>query len=174
MADNDSEKTVPSDKKDSNDNIDSFMTDDEDDTENKNILGLNSETCCYQRRGRKAMKAPSKTFRNGHVRTKSEGSALFKQDKYLRKDTDGESHFPDLTNVEMLSHLGHPANENSRRRVQSTSRNRDLSPSEVVRQYITKEKEDMDIMIGRIVHNVEDMAEVAAKKVGAISVILNF
>ena len=64
MADNDSEKTVPSDKKDSNDNIDSFMTDDEDDTENKNILGLNSETCCYQRRGRKAMKAPSKTLIN--------------------------------------------------------------------------------------------------------------
>ena len=27
------------------------------------------------------------------------------------------------------------------------------------------EKEDMDLMIGRIVHNVEDMAEVAAKKV---------
>ena len=174
MADNDSDKTVPSDKKDSNDNIDSFMTDDEDDTENKNIIGLNSETCCYQRRGR-AMKAPSKTFKNGHVRTKSEGSALFKQDKkYLRKDTNGETHFPDLTNVEMLSHLGHSANENSRRRVQSTSRNRDLSPSEVVRQYITKEKEDMDIMIGRIVHNVEDMAEVAAKKVGAILIILKF
>ena len=65
----------------------------------------------------------------------------------------------------MLSHLGHPANDNSRRRVQSTSRNRDLSPTEAVRHYITQEKEQMDIMIGRIVHNVEDMAEVAAQKV---------
>jgi adiponectin receptor len=34
----------------------------------------------------------------------------------------------------------------------------------MVRQYITKEKDEIDLMIGRLVHNVEDMAEVAAKK----------
>ena len=53
MADHDSDMSVSSDKKDSNDNIDSFMTDDEDNTENKDVPSLNSETCCYQRRGRK-------------------------------------------------------------------------------------------------------------------------
>ena len=96
----------------------------------------------------------------------SEGSALFKQDKkYFSEDKYGLTNIPDLTNVEMLSHLGHSTDQNCRRRVQSISRDRDLSPSEVGRQYITKGKEDMDIMIGRIVHNVEDMAEVAAKKV---------
>ena len=149
---------------------DSIITDDEDDASYQEMSNNDSQTFCYQRRGRGTVKTSTKSFKNGHVRTKSEGSALFKQDKkYLSENTYGITNFPDLTNVEMLSHLGHPANHNCRRRVQSISRDRDLSPSEVVRQYITKEKEDMDLMIGRIVHNVEDMAEVAAKKVSLFS-----
>lgn len=143
----------------------SIVTDDEDDTSYESMPNNDSGTCCYRRRGRGGIKTSTKPFKNGHVRTKSEGSALFKQDKkYFSEDKYGLTNIPDLTNVEMLSHLGHSTDQNCRRRVQSISRDRDLSPSEVGRQYITKGKEDMDIMIGRIVHNVEDMAEVAAKK----------
>ena len=164
MANQDSE--IHDIKKKSKLTTDSFITDEEDDTNYEPIPNDNSETCCYQRRGRISIKDSSKPFKNGHIRTKSEGSAMFKQGKrYFSEDTYGETHFPDITNVEMLSHLGHTSSQISRRRVQSISRDRDLSPSEVVRQYISKEKGDMDIMIGRIVHNVEDMAEVAAKKV---------
>ena len=125
----------------------SIVTDDEDDTSYESIPNNDSGTCCYRRRGRGGIKTSTKPFKNGHVRTKSEGSALFKQDKkYFSEDKYGLTNIPDLTNVEMLSHLGHSADQNCRRRVQSISRDRDLSPSEVVRQYITKEKEDMDII----------------------------
>jgi len=166
MANQESEKhNISNIIKESKLTTDSFITDDEDDTNYETIPNYDSKTCCYQRRGRVSVKESSKPFKNGHNRTKSEGSAMFKQDKrYISGDTCVQTNFPGLTNVEMLSHLGHTSSQISRRRVQSISRDRDLSPSEVVRQYISKEKEDMDIMIGRIVHNVEDLAEVAAKK----------
>ena len=135
---------------------DEFMTDDEDDSKKK-MPNFNPGTTCYQRRGRKTAKF-SKPHKLGHSRTKSEGNYMFREDQ---NEIYGQGNFTDnLANVELLSHC-----QVSRRRVQSTSRDRDLSPSEMVRQYITKEKEEMDLMIGRLVHNVEDMAEVAAKKV---------
>ena len=140
-----------------------YITDDEDDSTYQNTSNLDSSNCCYQRRGRIAPKRTSKWSKKGHSRTKSEGSALFQKASCL---LDNEAYrqgaiTDNLTNEEMLSNC-----QISRRRVQSTCRDRDLSPSEVFRHYITQEKEQMDIMIGRIVHNVEDMAEVAALKVG--------
>ena len=143
-----------------------YLTDDEDDT----ILpDNNSNNQCYKRRSRITSKQRiSKKTKNGHSRTKSEGSALFQTyaQSVFAEDSYGNGNITDnLTNVELSCQL-------SRRRVQSTSRNRDLSPTEAVRHYITQEKEQMDIMIGRIVHNVEDMAEVAAQKVNTKNHIL--
>ena len=141
-----------------------YITDDEDETStSENISNFTSGDCCYQRRGRISSKRSSKLSKNGHSRTKSEGSALFQQgiNGNISNGHYGQPNITDnLTNVEMLSNC-----QISRRRVASASRDRDLSPSEVVRHYLTKEKEQIDIMIGRIVHNVEDMAEVAAQKV---------
>jgi adiponectin receptor len=137
-----------------------YLTDDEDDTI---FPGNNSNNQCYKRKSRVTSKQRiSKKTKNGHSRTKSEGSALFQTyaQSVFADDSYGNGNITDnLTNVEMLSNC-----QLSRRRVQSTSRNRDLSPTEAVRHYITQEKEQMDIMIGRIVHNVEDMAEVVAQK----------
>ena len=132
---------------------DPYFTDDEDEiSTTETTSNFSSSNDFYQRRGRKSTKSSSKWPKNGHSRTKSEGSALFQQG------------IPDhLTNVEMLSNC-----QISRRRVQSTSRDRDLSPSEVIKNYYTKEKEQIDVMIGRIVHNVEDLAEVAAQKSSAV------
>ena len=148
-------------------NEDQFMTDDEDDSNIEGISNLDSGNACYQRRGRRAAKFPSKSIKLGHSRTKSEGNYIFRGEE---NDIYGQGNFTDnLANVELLSNC-----QNSRRRVQSASRDRDLSPSEMVRQYITKEKEEMDLMIGRLVHNVEDMAEVAAKKVSVIQYVRSF
>ena len=146
---------------DSKSNEDEFLTDDEDNSNVGGISNFDQGNSCYQRRGRRAAKFSSKFPKNGHSRTKSEGNYIFRGEE---NGTYGQANFTDnLANVELLSNC-----QNSRRRVQSASRDRDLSPSEMVRQYITKEKEEMDLMIGRLVHNVEDMAEVAAKKVSII------
>jgi len=137
-----------------------YLTDDEDGI---TFPGNPSHSQCYKRKSRITSKQrTSKKTKNGHSRTKSEGSALFQtyaQSVFADDSYENGNITDNLTNVEMLSNC-----QLSRRRVQSTSRNRDLSPTEAVRHYITQEKEQMDIMIGRIVHNVEDMAEVAAQK----------
>ena len=152
-------------KGDSKLDSDPYITDDEDETSTpEGTSNFNSSNSCYQRRGRIYSKRSSKLSKNGHSRTKSEGSALFQQGingNVSSAGLYGQRNITDnLTNVEMLSNC-----QISRRRVASASRDRDLSPVEVVRHYITKEKEQIDVMIGRIVHNVEDMAEVAAQKV---------
>lgn len=142
---------------DSKSNEDQFLTDDEDDSNVGGISNFDSGKTCYQRRGRRAAKFQSKSPKHGHSRTKSEGNYIFRGEE---NDIYGQGHFTDnLANIELLSNC-----QNTRRRVQSASRDRDLSPTEMVRHYITQEKEEMDLMIGRLVHNVEDMAEVAAKK----------
>ena len=145
-----------------------YLTDDEDGI---TFPGNPSHSQCYKRKSRITSKQrTSKKTKNGHSRTKSEGSALFQtyaQSVFADDSYENGNITDNLTNVEMLSNC-----QLSRRRVQSTSRNRDLSPTEAVRHYITQEKEQMDIMIGRIVHNVEDMAEVVAQKVNIKNHIL--
>ena len=137
---------------------DPYFTEDEDEnSSNDGMPKPNASSHCYQRRGRKPSRAPSsKLTTNGHTRAKSDTTGITSNVGHYGPPTITGN----LTNVEILSNC-----QLSRRRVSSTTRDRDLSPSDMVREYFTKEKEQIDQMIGRIVHKVEDVAEVAAQKV---------
>ena len=101
---------------------------------------------------------------NGHTRAKSDTTGITSNVGHYGPPTITGN----LTNVEILSNCQLP-----RRRVSSTTRDRDLSPSDMVREYFTKEKEQIDQIFGTIVHKVGDVAEVAAQKVSFGKVLVN-